>query len=186
MDVRKAIDTRRAVRSLVPVKIDRKTIDDLAECASLAPSCNNFQPWRFVFVTDPAQLEKVFGSLNKGNEWVRKASMVIGVFSKEEFDCNIKERHYFLFDTGMAAGFILLRATELGLIAHPIAGFDEDKAKEAMGIPPEFRLITLINVGVHTPVIDPILSDNQKLAETQRPPRKDLSEMVFYDRFDSE
>ena len=183
MDVKKAIESRRAYRSLEPAKFTREIVDDLASCARIAPSCNNNQPARFVFVTDPAQLEKVFGSLNKGNEWVQKASMVIGVFSMPEFDCLIKERQYYLFDTGIAVGFIVLRATELGYVAHPIAGYNEDTAKEAMGIPPEARLITLINCGIHSETVDPILSDNQKLAEKQRPPRKEPSETIFYDKY---
>jgi len=30
----------------------------------------------------------------------------------------------------MATAFIILRATELGLVAHPIAGYNEDAVKQ--------------------------------------------------------
>ncbi|MCF8008335.1 MAG: nitroreductase family protein [Halanaerobiales bacterium] len=50
MDVKEAIEKRRAYRSLEPVKIDKMLIKELSEAASLAPSCFNNQPWKYVFV----------------------------------------------------------------------------------------------------------------------------------------
>ena len=41
MDVKQAIHTRRAYRSLEPVEITEKLIGDLAERARLTPSCFN-------------------------------------------------------------------------------------------------------------------------------------------------
>ena len=56
MDVKEAIMTRRAYRSFVPVTITRELVEDLAGAAGLAPSCNNNQPCRFVFVYGPEAL----------------------------------------------------------------------------------------------------------------------------------
>ncbi|MFX0156385.1 MAG: nitroreductase family protein, partial [Candidatus Hodarchaeota archaeon] len=137
MDVQKAIKERRAYRSLDFIEITDNLILDLAEKAQIAPSCANNQPWKFIFVKDKDQLNKLFATLSEGNKWVENASMIIGVFSKAEHDCIIKERKYYLFDTGLAVAFIILRATELGLVAHPIAGFNEEKAKALLKIPNE-------------------------------------------------
>ncbi|MFX0071932.1 MAG: nitroreductase family protein [Candidatus Hermodarchaeota archaeon] len=183
MDVNQAIEKRRAYRSLDPIEINESLIKDLAKSAQLAPSCANKQPWNFIFIKDKSQLEKIFTTLTPGNKWVEKASMIIAVFSNPKNDCVIKERLYYLFDTGMAAAFILLRATELSLVAHPIAGFDEQKAKQILGIPDEMRLITLVNVGKKSEEINPELSENMKLGEKQRPPRKKLQKFVFIDKF---
>lgn len=183
MNVKEAIENRRAYRSLESIEIDDKLINDLAHVAQIAPSCSNSQPWRFVFVYDKEKLEKLFSILTPGNKWVEKASMMIAVFSTPKGDCVIKERKYYLFDTGMAVAFIVLRAMELGLIAHPIAGFDEEKAKEILGIPEEMQLITLINIGKHSSEVNPVLSENMKLGEKQRPPRKPLSELIFINEY---
>ena len=94
----------------------------------------------------------------------------------------IGERLYYLFDTGMATAFLILRATELGLVAHPIAGFNETSAKEILGIPKEMRLITLVIVGKHSEIVNPVLSDPMKLGEKQRPPRKSIDEFIFIDK----
>lgn len=183
MDVKKAINKRRAYRSLEAVEITEDLIKDLAESAQIAPSCMNKQPWNFVFIHDREQLERIFKTLSSGNKWVEKASLIIAVFSKPENDCIIGERLYYLFDTGMATAFIILRATELDLVAHPIAGFKEEEAKKILGIPEEMRLITLVNIGKLSKEINPVLSEAMKLGEKSRPPRKLLEEFIFINKY---
>ena len=182
MSVKETIEKRRAYRSLDPVEITKDLIEDLAEMVRITPSCANKQPWRFVFAYDREVLNELFTVLSEGNKWVEKASMIIGVFSKPKNDCMVGERNYYLFDTGMATAFLILRATELGLVAHPIAGFKESLAKEIFGIPKEMRLITLIIVGKHSDTINPILSDPMKLGEKQRPPRKSIDEFIYINK----
>jgi nitroreductase len=179
MEVKEAINKRRAYRSLERFRIDENLVKDLSESASLCCSCFNKQPWRFVFVYEDKKLKELHTSLSKGNEWVYNASMIIAVFSQKELDCVVKEREYFLFDTGMAVGMMILRATELGLVAHPIAGFDEDRAKAILNIPSEMRLITLIIVGKHSDEIKRELNEHQVEAEKNRPPRKSFREFTW-------
>ena len=67
MHVKEAISTRRAYRSLDPVPISDKLIKELAWSSSLAPSCFNNQPWRFVFVLDPDVLQETHAALSTSN-----------------------------------------------------------------------------------------------------------------------
>ncbi len=183
MKVKEAIEKRRAYRSLDKAEITDELIKDLSLSASLAPSCFNKQPWRFVFVKSYEQLKKIKGTLSKGNEWAEKASLIIAVFSSKEDDCIIKGKEYYFFDTGMATAFLILRATELDLVAHPIAGFDEDKVKEVLNIPENYRVITLLILGKRSTTISNELSEWQKEAEVKRPERKSLDEFSFIDKF---
>ncbi len=183
MDVKEAIEKRRAYRSLEPIEITEDLINELARAAQLAPSCFNKQPSRFVFVYDKEMLVKMREALSKGNVWVHAASLIIAVFGKKEDDCDVKGREYYLFDIGMACGFIQLRATELGLVAHPIAGFSEDKVKEILGIPDEMKVITLINVGKKSDTISEVLSEKQVTSEKERPERKPIEKFVFRNRY---
>ena len=183
MDVKEAIATRRAYRSFVPVTITRELVEDLAGAAGLAPSCNNNQPCRFVFVYGAEALGNLHAALSEGNRWAKDSSLIIAACTKKEDDCMMPGRDYFLFDAGVAVAFIVLRATELGLVAHPIAGYDQDKAKGVLGIPADMTLITLVNVGKHTTELKPYLSENQIKAERGRPPRKALSEYLFIDHY---
>ena len=184
MDVKEAINKRRAYRSLKDAEITEELIRDLAECAGLSASCFNKQPWRFIFVHDREILKKMHGALSKGNEWIHYASLIVAVFSQKDMDCKMKDgRHYYQFDTGMATAFLILRATELGLVAHPIAGFNQEKAKEILGIPDEMTLITLVNIGKHSDEIRDVLSEEQAEIEKKRPERLPFDKFSYINRY---
>jgi len=186
MDVIEAINTRRAYRSLAPAEISEELVRDLARCAQLAPTCNNNQPARFVFVREPAMLEKMKPVFNKGNAWCHADSMVVAVCCEKEADCLIRDREYYLFDTGLATAFLILRATELGLVAHPIAGYSPKAVREVLGIPDTMQVITLVNIGRHADTISPVLSEKQVYDETHRPERLPLEEFAFFDGYPRE
>ena len=185
MDVKQAILQRRNYRSLEPVEITDELIEDLAESIQLAPSCFNNQPWRLSFVYDPLLLKKLHSALSKGNGWGYSASMIIVISSKKDYDCILKNREYYLFDTGIATAFLMLRATELDLVAHPIAGYDEKLVKEILTIPEGMTVITLVIVGKHSKTIDPNLSEKQIETEKQRPERLPFDKFAFKNSFQS-
>jgi nitroreductase len=182
MDVKEAIQKRRAYRALGPVDITDEIIKELAIAAQLTASCFNNQPWRFVFARSPEALAKVHEGLSKGNDWVKKASLIIAAFAKRENDCLIKEREYYLFDLGMAVSAIQLRATELGLVAHPIAGFDPAKVRQALNIPDGYMLITIINVGKKSDDTS-LMNEYQISQEPARPPRLPLENIYSIDTY---
>jgi nitroreductase len=186
MDVIEAINARRAYRSLAPATITEELVRDLARCAQLAPTCNNNQPARFVFVWEPEVLERMKAVFSKGNVWCLADSLIVAVFAEKESDCLIKDREYYLFDTGMQTAFIILRATELGLVAHPIAGYNPEKVREVLGIPEHMNVITLVNIGKHADTVSPVLSPKQVEQEANRPERLLLEQVAFFNRFPSE
>ncbi|UCG29149.1 MAG: nitroreductase family protein [candidate division WOR-3 bacterium] len=183
MNVKEAIQKRRAFRSLESVEITDQLIDDLSRSAQLFCSCFNNQPWRYVFVYDKDVLREMHETLSTGNEWARAASMIVAVFTKPEFDCEIRDRKYYLFDTGMATAAIILRATELGLVAHPIAGFSPKKTRQILNIPDDMEVITLVIVGKHSDSISPVLSEKQAAAEKERPERMPVEKFVHLNRY---
>ena len=183
MDVKEAIKKRRAYRSLEPVEITEELIYDLAGCAQIAASCFNNQSWRYLFVSGPKTLEDMHEALSQGNEWAKAASMIIVVFSKREEDCMIHDREYYLFDTGMATQSIILRATELGLVAHPIAGYSPRKTREIFGMPDEYNVIALVIVGNKSDKISKVLSEKQIEAEKKRPGRIPFDEFVYINKY---
>ncbi|MFW9947978.1 MAG: nitroreductase family protein [Candidatus Odinarchaeota archaeon] len=186
MNVKEAINLRRSYRSLIPCEITKNLIMDLAECACGAPSCKNSQPWRFIFIYDREQLDKLMPAINPPNDkWVNNGSMIIAVFSNLEFDCIIQERLYYLFDTGLATAFLILRATELGLVAHPIAGFEEGKVKKILEIPNMMRVITLIIIGKKAPKVDSSLTQLMTATEINKPVRLKFREFAYQNKYTS-
>jgi nitroreductase len=183
MSVKQTIEKRRAYRSLKPVPISPELLQELAHAASLTPSCYNKQPWRFVAVYDQDILDRIHEALPKGNAWVKDASMIIAVCSRKDLDCVIGDRDYYLFDTGMATAFMLLRATELNLVAHPIAGYKPKQVSEILCIPEDMTVITLVAVGGHTSEVSPRLNEEQAKQESQRPPRMNREKFFFLNRY---
>lgn len=183
MQFDEVIIRRRALRSLGKVEITRELMQRLAEAASLAASCANNQPWRFIFVHEEKTLKALFEALTSGNYWAKKASLMIVVITQKGLDCVINEREYYLFDTGMATAHLLLKATDLGLVAHPMAGFSPAKAKEVLNIPDDMELITLIAVGRQQQAVDPDLSEKHREQESQRPTRLNVPDFVYFNRY---
>jgi nitroreductase len=183
VDVFEAVRTRRAKRALQDRPIEDDKVEALIEAARLAPSCNNFQPWRLVFVRGKEALDAVKAGMNKGNVWTTRSPLIIVVAAKEDDDCMLSDRrNYFLFGCGLAIGELMLRATELGLIAHPIAGYDPAKVRAAVGIPEQYIIITTVICG-YPGGDDSLLSDKQKLTEKTRPERKPVGENMFLDKW---
>ncbi|MFO7791796.1 MAG: nitroreductase family protein [Candidatus Saliniplasma sp.] len=183
LDFDEVVQKRRAYRSLEKVEITDEQIKELAETAQLAPSCYNNQPWNFVFVRKKDKLEEMYEVMSSTNKWTRNSSMIIAVFSKKDDDCVVKEREYHQFDTGLGTAFLILKATEMGLIAHPIAGFDECETKKTLDIPDEYQVITLVIVGKHSEEIKDELTDSQVKVEKERPDRKNFDGFVYLDKF---
>lgn len=183
MNVGDAIEARRAFRALAPVEISDETVRDLACAARLSASCFNNQPWRYIFVRRRDVLERMFGTLSGGNAWARASSMIVAVISRADLDCQIKGRDYFLFDTGMATALMILRATELGLVAHPIAGYSPKKVRGVLGIPDDMQVVTLVVFGKHTGEISDLLSEAQASVEPERPERRPFEDFAWMDEY---
>jgi len=183
LDVVEAIRTRRARRVISEKPLDKDTVDALVEAVRLSASCFNNQPWRITICQGTDSLPLVKTALSKGNAWATKAPLIMVIACKPSEDCQLSDRReYFTFSTGLAIGQLELRATELGLIAHPIAGYDPIKAKQLLGIPEDYVVITFVIVG-YPGEDDSLLSDKQKAGETVRPERKPVGENFFLDKW---
>lgn len=175
--------SRRAKRALSSDPIPKEEIQTLMEAAHLAPSCFNNQPWRFVAIDDPEVLAAVKKAMPKGNYWTAPAPAIIAVASKPNLDCQLSDgRNYYLFGCGMAVGNMMIQATQMGLVAHPIAGFNPIKVKEILGIPENYVLITLVIIGRLGD--SATLSDKHREAELGPRDRKPLTDVLTWNRFE--
>lgn len=179
MQVAEAIAARRAGRTLDTRPISDDIVKELVEAMRLSTSCNNNQPWRVVVARDNDSLTKVKSALSKGNVWATRSPLILVVAAKPDDDCRLSDnRDYYLFSTGLAVGQMLLRATELGIIAHPIAGFNPVEAKRLLEIPNEYVVITFVICG-YLGTDSSLLSEKQLEIEKKRPDRKPVGENFF-------
>jgi len=183
VDVLEPIKARRARRAISERPIGRETAERLLQAAHLAPSCANNQPWRLVAIDDPEALSAIKEGLTRGNYWAAPAPLIVAVASRVDLDCRIPDgREYFLFGCGLAAMNLMLQATAMGLVAHPIAGFRQTPVKEALAVPAEYTVIALVIVGHPSSDLSG-LSDKHRDEETSPRVRRPLDEAVSWNRF---
>ncbi len=134
-------------RELSPEQMHQQ-LKHLFEAARWAPSEYNAQPWRFIYgVHGSKQWHKLFSTVVPGNQkWVTNAGALILVLSYNKLK-NDKPSRTHSFDTGLAVAQLLLQATELGLVAHPLGGFDYDKARQEFTVPEDYTIEAMIAIG---------------------------------------
>ena len=121
----------------------------LLEAARWAPSSANEQPWRFVVARreDPCH-PVVFEALTPGNrKWAGQAAALIVVATRATRLRDNSPNRFAWHDAGLATAQLILQANALGLVAHPMAGFDKVRMREVVELPAELELVTVIAVG---------------------------------------
>jgi nitroreductase len=127
----------------------RLNTDDLIaalEAARWAATWGHRQPVRFLVglrgdetFTNTAEL------LKRGNSYAKAAGALVMVCADEGED--ERTARYAAVDTGAAIAQLTVEAVSRGLIAHPMAGFNADGAREVFGIPDGVRPIAVVAVG---------------------------------------
>lgn len=182
----KAIEERRSIIRFEPKPVTDEQIRAILEAGRWAPSFANSQPWEFIVVKD----EELLGELNglvqriavarRGQVALSKAGLgdapVVIVVAVDPW----KDPRHFVEAGAVAAQNMALAAYGLGLasywagVYHPRrrGGTPEAKIKKLLNIPREHRVIAILPIGV------PAYEDRSE--------RRELSELVHYDRYGGE
>lgn len=161
--------------------VERHKLLTMLEAARWAPSCFNDQPRRFLVFdgSDADALERARACLTAGNAWALKAPVLMLSVARDTFEQNGKPNRWAQHDTGLATENLLLEAVELGLAAHPMAGYDPDRARSEFGIPQGFTSIAMIAVGYPYRGELAGLDDKQRGKELAPRERKAIGEIAF-------
>ena len=154
-------------------------LKSLFEAARWAPSCYNNQPWRFIYgLHGTPEWDKLYSLMVPFNQkWAKNAGALILVVSKNAYEKSGKPARTHSFDTGLATMQLLLQATHRGLIAHPMSGFDHEKAKSEFNLSDEYTVEIMIAVGEQASKEH---SDKDFAELNARPAkRKDISAISF-------
>lgn len=130
--------------------VEPEKLQSLFEAARWAPSSNNEQPWHFIVGTkdDLPAHDRFFHCLKEGNrKWAFRAPVLMLSVARLNFEDEDTPNRHAWHDTGMAVFSLTLQATALGLIVHQMAGFDVEKARADLAIPPGFEPVAMIAVG---------------------------------------
>ena len=131
-----------------PVEPDK--LLSLFEAARWAPSSFNEQPWSFIVAMSqhPENHALLLSCLiEKNQQWARRAPVLIVSVATLNFERNGKPNRHAFHDVGLATANLLVEATALGLVAHPMAGFFPEKVREIYGVPEGFEPVAAIAIG---------------------------------------
>ncbi len=163
MEFTAVVRQRRSIRKYRPDPVPQPKIDHVLEAARLAPSWANSQCWTFVVVTDPRAKRRL---AEAGNEWIEEAPVIIVACADPSKSGVKKDQTYYLLDIGIAMEHLVLAATDEGLGTCWIGWFDEQKARRALGVPREIRVVALTPLGY--PDEEPEARQRRSLGEIVR------------------
>ena len=169
MDIFEVIKTRRSVRSYKPALVPEDKLTRILEAARLAPSACNFQNWKFVVVKDEGKRRKLAEAAANQN-FVGEAPVVIAAVSLNPGHMMGCEVPTYAVDLAIAVDHMTLQAVEEGLGTCWIGAFSQERVKEILGIPGQYKVVALLPLGF--PNDSPGPKD-----------RKSLEEIVGYDGF---
>jgi len=180
-DIDSMFTDRWSPRALASDPLSDREIQTLFEAARWAPSCYNEQPWLFVYATEPNQRAKLASCLVAKNQaWAGRAPLLMFILARRNFQKTGKENRHAPYDAGAAWMALALQARKLGLYAHAMAGFNLEKAYEALGASrEEYLVMAAIAVGRKTE--DSGLPDDLRAMENpnSRKPHAEVATSVF-------
>ncbi len=150
------VHKRSSIRKYKTLTVNKDLILRALEAARLAPSACNSQPWHFVIVDNPVQVqglaEATFLPLSKLNRFVKEAPVIVAVVSEKPNVLSavggyIHNKPYYLMDVGMAVEHFCLQAAEDSLGTCIIGWFNEKKVKEYLRVPRRKSIPLLITLG---------------------------------------
>ncbi|HEY0307647.1 MAG TPA: nitroreductase family protein [Acidobacteriaceae bacterium] len=133
--------TRRSIRTYTRQTVEREIIEEIIDCARLAPTAMNDQPWEFVVITGREDLACIPQLLGHA-EFIATAAFCVLVLARET-SCAME-------DCCAATQNLLLAAEAHGLGACWVAGAQQAYAPvvaKAFGAPETHKLISIVSVG---------------------------------------
>lgn len=139
--------SRHSVRAYKDAPLPSDTLAYIMECARMAPSAVNKQPWRFRLVTEREQLGLLARCYNR--DWFATAPACFIV-------CRDKDAEWIRphdgkphgdIDVAIAVEHLCLAAAEKGLGTCWICNFDTESCRELFHIPGNWEPVVLVPIG---------------------------------------
>jgi nitroreductase len=172
------LKSRRSIRKYEAKDVGDEVLNQVLDSVRWSPSWSNTQCWEVIVLRDNVlkqQLSEILGK-NPATKSIVQAPVVLALCAKlgssgyYKGKVSTKFGDWFMFDLGIAAQSMCLSAAALGLGTVIVGFFDHNKARDILGVPEDFEVVSLIPVGY--PAKSP-----------KAPKRRKISEFTHYDRF---
>jgi len=156
---------RRSIRKFKEKEVPRELVEDLLRAAMSAPSAGNWQPWRFLVITQH-ETRVALAATSPFAKYAADSPVVIVVFGKAD-------NRWSPYDCALASGNLLLAAARFGL-GGTYCGLDPERdevARKLLDIPDDYFIHALIPLGY---------PDEDKKAHTKYNP-----DLIHWEKYDS-
>jgi nitroreductase len=163
MDAIACLKTRRSIRRFTQDPVPDAVLRDIVDCARLAPTAMNRQPWTFVVVQDGSRRSRI-ADLTGHATFLADAPVAIAVF------CSSGD--YWVEDGSAATMNLLNAAHASGLGSCWVAGHPmtyADPIAAMLGAPNEQKLLAIVAIGYP--------------AESPAPEKRTLDDVLRWERF---
>ena len=181
MDFFELVNKRESVRGYINKEVEKEKIIKIIECARVAPSACNAQPWKFVAVNNKEKVEKLAHMLHDPlvaniNKFALTAPVFIVVVGEKRNITSkiggiIKQKDFTSMDIGIASEHICLAARDLGLGTCMMGWFREKPIKELLNIPKNKEIHLVIAIGYYD------------IKEPRKKVRKNIDEILTFNEY---
>lgn len=159
---------RRSVRLFADRPVDERALAYIMECARVAPSAVNFQPWHFYIVRSAEAQEKLKRTYTR--DWFNHAPLyILGCIRHDlSWHRRLDGKDHGDIDIAIATEHICLAAAEQGLGTCWVCNFDSKLCHELLSLPAEEESAVILPIGY----------PGDGAEDTKRTSRKDMGEIV--------
>ncbi len=161
------IRSRHSVRNYKDTPVEDKIVKDALDCARLAPTARNEQPWLFGTIRNRDTLREI-ASLAENARFIADAPICFAVFGQ-------RNAKYYLEDCCAATTQLILALQSWGVGSCWVAGEKKDYAEDVrrlLNVPDGYALVSLLPAGYPEEI------DIKK--------KKILDEVMFFERYEEE
>ncbi len=135
------IKNRRSVRNYKSNEIPEEYINEIIKAGQFAPSACNNRAVEFIVIKDQKIKNNIFKIV--GQRFIKEAPVLIIPAT------DTTKTNFPIEDLSVASENMLLQATALGLgtVWKAVSGIWEEKIKELLGVPQEYKIINVIPLG---------------------------------------
>jgi nitroreductase len=176
MEVLQAIKTRRSVREYASKPIPDDIMERMRQAIRFAPSACNFQPWRFILVTD-AELRRKVAHASNNQLWMADAPViVVGCgFPADAYKGMGGHGNSVELDVAIALDHLTLAAASEGLGTCWIGAFDEAAVKQCLNVPANVKVVAMTPLGYPSGP-----GSNTAITDAERKPASEIFSTNYY------
>jgi nitroreductase len=148
MNFLEVVKSRYSVRDFLEREVESDKLEYIIECARLAPSACNRQPWQIHIVKRGEKFDALCASAERFR-WMKSAPMIIAVTVDDDaaWHRGADNHNHSDIDAAIICEHIVLAAAEQSLGTCWICAFNPEKADLALGLKSPQRTVALLPLG---------------------------------------